>query len=122
MLTLQLGDTTDHIVVTLKEKTTLSNPYYLFVFEHTTTKDLVKFISNADLSSYPDRYNEFAVTISLFTIPGQYIYRVYEQSSSTNTDPTGLNEVENGKANVLAASHFAPTVYSPTTQFKTYAG
>ena len=122
MLTLQLADTIDNIVVTLREKTTLSNPYYLFVFEHITTKEQVKFVSRTDLSAYPDRFNEFAVAISIFTSPGQYIYRIYEQASSTNTDPTGLNEVENGRASVIATTQFAPTEYSHSTQFKTYAG
>jgi hypothetical protein len=122
MLTILQGDTTDNIVVTLKEKTTLTNPYYLFVCEHITTKEQVKFIVNADLSLYPDRYNEFAVTVSNFTTTGQYIYKVYEQVSSTNTDPTGLNMVENGRLQFRDSTLFAFTKYSPVTTFKTYAG
>lgn len=122
MLTLLQGDTTDNIVVTLKEKTTITNPKYLFVFEHITTKEQVKFIAVTDLSSYPDRYNEFAITISQFTTLGQYIYKVYEQASSSNLDPTGLNMVENGRAEFRDTTPFAFTRYTPTTQFKTYAG
>lgn len=122
MLTLLQGDITDNIVVTLKEKTTLTNPKYLFVFEHLTTKEQVKFVAGTDLSAYPDRYNEFSVTISQFTTVGQYIYKVYEQASSSNLDPTGLNMVENGKAEFKDTTQFAYTKYAPVTQFKTYAG
>ncbi len=122
MLTLLQGDTTDNIVVTLKEKTTLTNPKYLFVFEHLTTKEQVKFIAGSDLSAYPDRYNEFAVTISQFITLGQYIYKVYEQLSSSNLDPMGLNLVENGRAEFKDATPFAFTKYTPVTQFVTYAG
>ena len=122
MLTLLQGDTTDNIVVTLKEKTTLTNPYYLMVCEHITTKDQVIFILGSDLSSYPDRYNEFVITVSRFTTTGQYLYKIYEQASSSNLDPTGLNMVENGRLQFVDSTPVGYVKYSPVTQFKTYAG
>jgi len=122
MLTLQLGDTTDNIVVTLKEKSVLINPYYLFVFQHITTKQIISFIAGTDLSVYPDRYSEFAVSLSLFTVSGQYVYHVYEQASNSNLDPTGLNLVENGRMHLLPTSKLSYTKYSPVNQFTTYGG
>lgn len=124
MLTLQKGNTTDNIVLTLTEKVTITNPYYLFVFTHATTKQEIKFIKSYsdDLSAYPARYNEFTIATTLFTTVGKYVYHVYEQSSSTNTDPTGLNLLENGQAVLLDVAQDVFTEYSPTTSFKVYAG
>ena len=124
MLTLTLGNTTDNIVLTLAEKTTISNANYLIVFKHITNKVTVRkvLLNSSDLSTHKTRYNEFAFTTNLFTIPGQYNYKVYEQASTTNTNETGLTEVENGKAIVNKATEFAYTKNEPTTTFKTYAG
>ena len=49
------------VVLTLKEKTTLTNPKYLFVFKNDQSNVDSKFIA-ADTSSYADRYNRFTVT------------------------------------------------------------
>lgn len=150
MLLLTKGNTADHIVVTLKEKTTLLSCYYLFVCEHITTKEVIKFIigpvgfledtngnvidgldnnpillTGADLSSYPDRYNEFIInTNAIFTgaTTGQWLYKVYEQGSSTNLDETGLNLVENGKLNYKSDTPLTYTQYQPSTIIKAYAG
>lgn len=123
MLLLNEGQT-KNIVVTLTEKTTLDDPYYLFVFTHLTTKEVVKIIKSSgdDLSDYPRRYNEFSIDATLFPSLGQWLYQVYEQESSTNEDPTGLTEVENGKMNLLAANDFTYAKYEPSTTYKTYAG
>jgi hypothetical protein len=121
MLTINKANNTDNIVLTLTEKVTLTNPYFLFVFTHITTKAQVKFVAGSDLSNYPWRYNEFTITNSLFSIVGQYIYQVYEQSSPTNTDPTGLNLLETGRAQ-FKNTPFTITKYAPTTNYTTYAG
>jgi hypothetical protein len=124
MLLLTQGNAQDSIVVTLTEKSTLESPVYLFVFEHITTKQIVNFIATNDISGYPDRYNEFYIpTAELFTELGQYVYNVYEQMSRTNTDPTGLNNVENGQAKLQAgATSPVFSEYTPPTTYKTYGG
>ena len=88
-----------NIICTLSEKE-VSGTYWLFVFSSRTTNDVVNWIvaKSSDLSSYTTRYNKFSVPASVFqgrTI-GMYSYKVYEQSSATNTDTTGLNMVEEG--------------------------
>lgn len=82
------------MVMTLTERSTLTNPYYLFNFTSDVTGDSVNFIAT-DLSNYTDRYNKFLITETSGTTDytsgtielsptGQWSYKVYEQSSSTN--------------------------------------
>jgi len=126
MLHLQLGQTAQYLVVTLNEKRTLTSGYYLFVFEHITTKSQVKkvYAFGEDESGYQDRFNKFPInTQSLFgTKPtGEYRYTVYESAAST-TDPTGLTEVERGLLRLSPASAFSYDQYDGTTSFKIYGG
>ena len=126
MLLYTKGTNTD-TYITLTELTTLTSPYYLFVFENISTKVQYKVIVNSasDLSEYPERYNRFAIdTATLFTSAqvGQYSYNVYEQTSSTNTDPTGLNQVECGKMLLQPATTLTKQGYEPETTYKGYAG
>ena len=99
---------TSTIVLTLTEKQLLTNPNYLFVFTGRSTKTTVKFVllNNADLSLYKDRYNKFSIANSLFTNAKiqHYTYNVYEQASTSNTDPTGLNLLETGLMELKASS------------------
>ena len=91
---------TSQIIVTLREKQLINFPNYLFVFTGRTTNTQIKFVmlkqSNITLS--PLRYDKFIITDDLFAQAKiqQYIYNIYEQTSSTNTDPTGLNLLETG--------------------------
>jgi hypothetical protein len=92
---------TQFIYITLTEKQTLTNPNYLFVFKNRSTNNEVKFVllNAADVSQYKDRYNKFNIkTDKYFSSKprGQYIYSVYEQTSSSNQDTAGLNELESG--------------------------
>lgn len=126
MLVLTQG-TNSNIVVTLNDSKTLATPYYLFVFTHITTNDIVKVIypSGADLSDYPERFNEFAVeVVTLFTnMPcGQWYYDVYEQESSTNLVTTGLNMVECGKMKLNPSTNIIQNGYTTQTTIKGYAG
>lgn len=127
MLLLTEDSTTDEIVVTLYEKQTLANPYYLFVFSHITTKQTVKFIKGQsdELSDYPERFSRFAVNTAVLFLDkplGQWLYKVYEQASSTNTDETGLTELERGKMDYIKADEFEYAKYEPATTYKAYAG
>ncbi len=91
---------------------TLSNPYYLFSFQHIASKERVSFIPQVITSNV--RYDKFRFletpqTDLSFTPPavnfeylGQYYYSIYEQLSSTNTDPAlSYNKLESGRAWVI---------------------
>ena len=54
-------NTTSNLTLTLKEKTTLSSPIYLFQFRNVTEK-VSYYCIMADISLYKDRYNEFVFT------------------------------------------------------------
>jgi hypothetical protein len=128
MLNFTEGNTNEYAILTLTEKVSLTNAYYLFVFTHITTKEIVSIVIpfSSDLSNYKNRYNKFLVnTSALFAgkSVGQYIYNVYEQASGTNTDTTltgGL--LETGKMNLLKAEAFNYTEYNTATNYTAYAG
>lgn len=114
-------------LVTLSESTTIVNPYYLFIFTNVSTKDVYTQIVNStsDTSSYPERINIYTFnTISLFANAqaGQYSYEIYEQTSSINTNPTGLNLIECGKMLLNPAVDLIKQGYEPQTTYKGYAG
>ena len=114
-------------LVTLTESTTLTSPYYLFVFTNVSTKVQYKINVNStsDNSDYPDRINVFSFnTITLFASAqaGQFSYEVYEQASSTNLDSSGLNLVECGKMLLQPENSLIKQGYAPTTNYKGYAG
>ena len=92
---------TNTIVMTLTEKQLLTNPNYLFVFTNRSSNNVIKFVvlNASDISLYKERYNEFnIVTNTNFSsaLEGQYTYEVYEQTSTTNLNITGLNKLETG--------------------------
>lgn len=95
---------TNTVVVTLTEKTTVSNPKYLFSFIP-PAGDTVNFLA-ADTSSYTARYNEFSIvevgeggTEDLLNGEvrlaenGFWEYRIYAQTSSSNLDPDSADEL-----------------------------
>ena len=92
---------TNTIVLTLTEKQLLTTPNYLFVFTNRSSNEVISFVKlyATDLSLYKDRYNEFSiVTNTNFStaLEGQYTYEIYEQASTSNTNPSGLNKLETG--------------------------
>jgi hypothetical protein len=128
MLNLTKGNTSQNIVVTLNEKKTLSEPYYLFVFMNVTTREKVKFIKGtmSDLSESLSRYNEFNInTSTLFDTynDGEWNYTVYEQESAVNLDEdstTGIVEI--GKMTLNKATETTPTMYNNPSSYKAYNG
>jgi hypothetical protein len=106
MIRLVLG-TNEKIDLTLKEKTTITDPTYLFQFENNSSHEKVYCISQ-DTSVYPDRYNRFTIIVKTanpvalngeikLTTGNEYNYTVYAQSSTTNLDPALADEtVEEG--------------------------
>jgi hypothetical protein len=84
--------------LTLTEKVTIANPYFLFAFTHRTTNEQTVAILT-DISTHKERYNEFAVVEgSTFTLDaGEFEYVVYAQTSPTNLSPALADEeVESG--------------------------
>jgi hypothetical protein len=100
-------NTSNTVIFTLAEKTTLTSVVYLFELTSDESQEVKCFIAT-DISGNPERYNEFLFienvtedllngTFSL-TLNGFYEYNVYEQSSTTNLDPTlATNLIETGK-------------------------
>lgn len=112
---------TQNIILTLTEKQLLTNPNYLFVFKNRSANTEVKFVKlNAtDVSLYKDRYNEFSIVTNTnfgSSLNGQYVYQVYEQTSTSNTNPTGLNLLETGIME-LVGTPFEFTEYSTTDTY-----
>ena len=102
-------NTTNTVILTLSEKTTLTNAKYLFEVTNDMSNEVKCFIA-ADISTNKLRYNEFEfienVTENLLmgtfslTLSGFYKYNVYEQASTTNLDPLlALNLIDKGKLN-----------------------
>jgi hypothetical protein len=92
---------TSNIILTLTEKQTLTAPNYLFWFKSRGTNQEVKFVvlNNADVSPHKERYNEFNITTNTYfgsSPEGDWEYKIYEQTSTTNVNPalaTSLLEV-----------------------------
>jgi hypothetical protein len=112
---------TQNIILTLTEKQTITSPNYLFVFENRSTNTEVKFVklNNTDVSAYKERYNEFSIVVNTHfntSLNGQYTYTIYEQTSTSNTNPTGLNLLESGIME-LSGTTISFTEYETTSTF-----
>ena len=109
------------MILTLKEKQLLTAPNYLFIFKNRSSNVEIKFVllNNTDISAYKDRYNKFTITTNTYfgsALNGQYIYTIYEQTSPTNTNPTGLNLLETGEMELIGTA-FNFTEYSTTDTY-----
>lgn len=127
MILLQHGQTDQEIISTLNEKRTLEAGYYLFVFTHILTRNVVTKIYSFldDESDFQERYNQFTINTSVVFSGqprGQWNYDVYEQAGSTNTNTAGLTQVENGIMQLKPETDFAFEEYNEATTFKTYGG
>lgn len=98
-------DSENTLIFTLKELTTIQSANYLLELKSKETNQTFYTILGENLSVY-SRFDSFVVNEK--TSPnalnsevelkqGQYIYKVYEQASATNLNPTGLNCVEEGR-------------------------
>jgi hypothetical protein len=122
-------------ILTLNELATLTNPYYLFKVT-SEFKNVTKcFIAASDLSDYPDRFNRFIITESdseiltsgtvSFEPTGQWLYEVYEQTSSTNLDPASADNttpLEKGKILVIGTGGVVYKKHSSDIKYKGYGG
>jgi hypothetical protein len=102
-------------IATVSMNKTLSNPYYLFSFQHIASKERVSFIPQVITSNC--RYDKFRFiegpTTNLSQVPpvvyfpylGQYYYSIYEQLQSGNTNPAlAYNKLESGRAIVIVGN------------------
>lgn len=96
MLLLTKGET-KFWYLTLSEKVTISNPYFLFYLTHRQTNKTYAFILT-DKSIFTDRYNKFSIDENDYNFfEGEYLYEIYAQTSSNNLNPSLANEeVETG--------------------------
>ena len=105
----------------MTEKQLLTSPNYLFIFENRSTNTDIKFVrlNNTDISAYKERYNEFTIVVNSFfntALNGQYSYSIYEQTSTSNLNPTGLNLLESGIME-LEGTTISFTEYETTSTF-----
>ena len=121
MITLTKGQT-DTIIFTGTEKAVLVNPYFLFVVTNQVEQNTVKFV--ATNTSTSARYDKASIVVNAYFTgqdAGLWTYKVYEQASSSNVDPAGLNMVEEGYLQLNEASPIQPDIYAgQNTGFKTY--
>lgn len=81
----------NNFVLTLTEKSRLSDPEYLFVFQNEYDLDSTPILfTTPDISNHTNRYNQFKLIdsndgskiggndIALNLISGQYVYKIYE--------------------------------------------
>ena len=113
---------TQSIILTLTEKELLTNPNYLFVFTNRSANTEIKFVklNNTVVSLYKDRYNEFSIVTNTnfaTALNGQYDYDIYEQTSTSNLNPAGLNLLESGIME-LVGTPFNFTEYTTTDTYK----
>jgi len=120
MIRLTIGNT-QSIILTLTEKQLLANPNYLFVYTNRSANTTISFVvlNNADVSLFKDRYNKFSVVTNdkfANALTGQYDYEIYEQASTSNLDPTGLNMLESGIMELVGTA-FSYTKFSTTDTY-----
>ncbi len=88
--------TNNNLIFTGLELATLTNPYYLFIFDSATEENVIFVGTNI---STDDRYQKVLVLNSVFINKesGTWRYRIREQASSSNTDEAlSGNIVEEG--------------------------
>lgn len=108
MKQLTRGATTT-FVCTLKEKQTLTTPYWLFRFvKDGTSQEVIAVYSDADdTSSYKTRFNRFEITeggLSALVLPsGIWTYYIYEQTTGSNTNYVNSTSLcETGQVKVFS--------------------
>lgn len=100
-------DEVNNIVLTLSEVSSLTNPFYLFVFQNEMNpeSDPILF-STPDISTYPERFNQFLLDepVDVELMKGQYTYSVYESliAPTTIQHTTGI-VIEEGRMVVSGA-------------------
>lgn len=110
----------------MKEKQTILDANFLFVFESRTTNEKVKFVlvNSADQSLFQDRYNQFTFVVNTYfgtKEEGWFKYTVYEQVSSSNTNEANAGAiVETGLMFLSDGQDVTTTKYNNPTTYKIY--
>ena len=127
---LKKNQVNNNIALTLTEKTTISDPVYLFGFESQQSK--VKYYCICqDLApaTQKGRVNLFNITEGIddplnssliLGLQGRYNYFIYEQVSTTNLDPTGLNIIERGLMTLKGTQASNYKSYEFDVEYKVY--
>jgi len=122
MIHLTKGNT-ENVYLTLKEKQTLAAPNYLFRFVHRATNVEVKFVKlyATNVSTHKDRFDQFSVVVNSHfanSESGQWDYYIYEQSSTSNTDPSLATKLlEQGIMQLADNTAFTYTKHNPSNTF-----
>lgn len=111
---------TNPIVLTLSEKCTLSSPNFLWICKSRNTNETISFVilGSTDISTSKTRYNKFNFVTSTYfasSTNGEWTYNIYEQTSTSNLNPslaTGL--VEKGQFTLNDSSQFSFNTYNST--------
>jgi len=128
MLQFKQDETDSVMILTLTELVSVAPLYYLFIFTHVETKNVVSFVKAEadDESSFPQRYNQFtinAVTVFDGKPTGEWHYTIYEQDEPGNLDPNQTNGLlEQGKLILDRANSFEYDQYDSATSYKSYNG
>lgn len=106
MLYVTKGGTAE-VIITGKEKVTVSPVYYLLVFVSEMSQEEKAFIVT-DTSTAPNRYQLFSFVEGSSTAKtlavGTHYWTLYAQTSPTNTNPASANqEVDRGLAYVSSS-------------------
>ena len=119
MIHLTKGQTVK-VILTLKEKQTLTGANFLFYFTSRVTDLSVAFVvlGSSDLSAYKDRFNAFNIVVNNHfanVTSGEFNYSIYQQASTSNLNPalaSGL--VESGQMSLKNSTEFEFTTYNQT--------
>ena len=107
MIRINKGESKE-VIFTLKEKGSLSNPYYIFELNSNDNRNNTLF-TTTDISTNTDRYNAFTFsegTTATFSAGfdlevGTYDYTVYETGITQSIDITGATAVEIGLLEIV---------------------
>lgn len=115
-------DTASEVILTLKEKQTIANPYYLFEFKHRSTNQIVTFILSweEDESLDKSRYNQFTILTNVRFVDapdGEYIYNIYQLTNDVIVGNPPL--LETGIARVFTENNFEFTTHETNNTFIT---
>lgn len=125
-------NTSNTVILTLSEKTTLTNVNYLFEVYNDMT-NIYKYFIAQDISTNKLRYNEFIITETITEFPllgqinliteGFYKYNVYEQASASNLNPLlALNLIDKGKLKFVKATTSNVVYTGNQTNYIEYGG
>ena len=111
MINLTKGNT-ETVYFTGTEKSTLTNPYFLFVFTNRTTDEVIKWM--ATNTSTTGRYDKASIAVDTYFTnkeEGLWKYEIYEKASNADMTLSGVI-VEMGYMFLRPSVPFAPTKYS----------